>query len=144
MELKQLKKDLGRDLKSLGYDLYDVTYSKKDRILQVLIDKEMDLKEIESLSKKVSSIMDLYDQDMEEYLLDVSSVGIERPIRNEEELRKAVGSYIYVMTKELKVYGDLRGYEDGVLILETAEKNIRKEVKIAYDDVKNVRYAVRF
>ncbi|MBR2578295.1 MAG: hypothetical protein IKE38_05110, partial [Erysipelotrichaceae bacterium] len=122
MELKKLKEDLNRDLKSLGYDLYDVTYSKKDRILQILIDKKMDLKEVESLSKKVSSIMDLYDEDMDEYLLDVSSVGVERPIRNEEELKKAVGSYVYVKTKELKVYGDLKSFEDGMITLDTAEK----------------------
>ena len=144
MELKKLKEDLNRDLKSLGYDLYDVTYSKKDRILQILIDKKMDLKEVESLSKKVSSIMDLYDEDMDEYLLDVSSVGVERPIRNEEELKKAVGSYVYVKTKELKVYGDLKSFEDGMITLDTAEKNIHKEVKIAFADIRNMRYAVKF
>lgn len=144
MEIEKLKDNLKRDLKSLGYDLYDVYYQKKDNILSVIVDKQMDLNEVEELSKKVSSIMDLYDEDMDEYLLDVSSVGIEREIRDKKELEKAVGSYIYVKTKELKVYGDLLEFKDDVLTLETKDKNITKKVNINYSDIKFVRYAVKF
>lgn len=144
MEIEKLKDNLKRDLKSLGYDLYDVYYQKKDNILSVIVDKQMDLNEVEELSKKVSSIMDLYDEDMDEYLLDVSSVGIEREIRDKKELEKAIGSYIYVKTKELKVYGDLLEFKDDVLTLETKDKNITKKVNINYSDIKFVRYAVKF
>lgn len=144
MEIEKLKDNLKRDLKSLGYYLYDVYYQKKDNILSVIVDKQMDLNEVEELSKKVSSIMDLYDEDMDEYLLDVSSVGIEREIRDKKELEKAVGSYIYIKTKELKVYGDLLEFKDDVLTLETKDKNITKKVNINYSDIKFVRYAVKF
>ena len=144
MNTKELKENLKRDLTCLGYELYDVTYSKSDNILHVIIDKNMDLKEIESISKKVSKIMDLYDEDMDEYLLDVSSIGIERPIKTEDEVKKAVGSYIYVKTKELKIYGTLKSFKDNELCLVTKEKNLNKEVKINYADVKNMRYAVEF
>lgn len=144
MEIKELKEYLQRDLKSLGYVLYDVSYEKKNRILHVTIDKQMDLNEVEELSRKVSSIMDMYDQDMEEYLLDVSSVGIEREIRNQDELKAAIGSYIYVKTKELKVNGDLVDFDGEVLTLNTKEKNINKTLKINYKDIKFVRYAYKF
>lgn len=144
MEIKELKENLQRDLKSLGYVLYDVSYEKKNRILHVTIDKQMDLNEVEELSRKVSSIMDMYDQDMEEYLLDVSSAGIEREIRNQDELKAAIGSYIYVKTKELKVNGDLVDFDGEVLTLNTKEKNINKTLKINYKDIKFVRYAYKF
>ena len=144
MDIKELKENLQRDLKSLGYVLYDVSYEKKNRILHVTIDKQMDLNEVEELSRKVSSIMDMYDQDMEEYLLDVSSVGIEREIRNQDELKTAIGSYIYVKTKELKVNGDLVDFDGEVLTLNTKEKNINKTLKINYKDIKFVRYAYKF
>ncbi|MBR0461121.1 MAG: hypothetical protein IJJ00_00170 [Erysipelotrichaceae bacterium] len=144
MKTAALKENLKRDLISLGYELYDVTYSKKDKILQVLIDKKMDLKEIESLSKKVSKIMDLYDEDMDEYILDVGSVGIERPIRDREELKAAEGSYIYVKTKEEKIYGTLVSFDEDVLTLSVKDKNIAKEMSLNYEDIKNVRYAVEF
>ena len=144
MDLKKLKEDLKKDLDEIGYSLYDLSYEKKDSILHVTIDKSMDLNEIEDLSKKVSLIMDKYDEDMDEYLLDVSSVGIERPIRSKEELVSAVGSYIYVKTKDFKVYGDLIDFKDDILTLNTKDKNITKTLKINYDELKFVRYAVKF
>ena len=144
MDLKKLKEDLKKDLDDIGYSLYDLSYEKKDSILHVTIDKPMDLNEIEDLSKKVSLIMDKYDEDMDEYLLDVSSVGIERPIRSKEELEGAKGSYIYVKTKDFKVYGDLVDFKDDILTLNTKDKNINKTLKINYDELKFVRYAVKF
>ena len=144
MDLKKLKEDLKKDLDEIGYSLYDLSYEKKDSILHVTIDKPMDLNEIEDLSKKVSIIMDKYDEDMDEYLLDVSSVGIERPIRSKEELVLAIGSYIYVKTKDFKVYGDLIDFKDDILTLNTKDKNITKTLKINYDELKFVRYAVKF
>ena len=144
MDLKKLKEDLKKDLDEIGYSLYDLSYEKKDSILHVTIDKPMDLNEIEDLSKKVSLIMDKYDEDMDEYLLDVSSVGIERPIRSKEELVLAIGSYIYVKTKDFKVYGDLIDFKDDILTLNTKDKNITKTLKINYDELKFVRYAVKF
>ena len=144
MELKKLKESLKRDLLSLGYDLYDVSFSKKDNTLQILVDKTMDLKEVESLSKKLSKIMDMYDEDMEEYILDVSSVGIERPIRDKEELKNAIGSYIFVKKKDNKIYAHLKAFDGTVLKLEVKEKNIKKNITLNYDEIKLVRYAVEF
>lgn len=144
MDLKALKKNLKEELKSLGYELYDVSYSKKDNILHVEVDKSMDLIEIEDLSKKVSKIMDKYDDELDEYLLDVSSVGLERPIRNEEELNKAVGSYIYVKTNKVEIYGSLKSFNEGILIIKHKEKNLSVESAINYKDIKKVRYAVKF
>ncbi len=144
MDLKKLKEDLKKDLNDIGYSLYDLSYEKKDSILHVTIDKPMDLNEIEDLSKKVSIIMDKYDEDMDEYLLDVSSVGIERPIRSKDELSDAIGSYIYVKTKDFKLYGDLVDFKDNILTLNIKDKNITKTLKINYDELKFVRYAVKF
>lgn len=144
MKIDELKKSLKRDLKSLGYVLYDVSFDKGNNILQILIDKKMDLKEIEDLSKKLSKIMDLYDEEFDQYILDVSSVGLERPIRNKEELNKAIDSYIYVKTKELKINAYLREFDGETLKLEKLDKNIKKNVEIKYDDIKQIHYAVDF
>ncbi len=144
MEIKELKEKLGNDLLNLGYKLYDCYFEKKEHILHVVIDAKMDMNQIEELSKKVSQIMDLYDGDMDEYMLDVSTVGIEKEIRNLDELKDAIGSYIYVKTKELKVYGDLESLEGNILTLKTKDKNITKTIKVDYSNVKYVRYAVKF
>lgn len=144
MEIKDLKEKLGNDLLSLGYKLYDCYFEKKENILHVVIDAQMDMNQIEELSRKVSEIMDLYDSDMDEYMLDVSTVGIEKEIRNEDELKDAIGSYIYVKSKEVKVYGDLLDFDGNILTMTTKDKNITKTIKIDYSSVKYVRYAVKF
>ncbi len=144
MKIDELKKSLKRDLKSLGYVLYDVSFDKGNNILQILIDKKMDLKEIEDLSKKLSKIMDLYDEEFDQYILDVSSVGLERPIRSKEELNKAIDSYIYVKTKELKINAYLREFDGETLKLEKLDKNIKKNVEIKYGDIRQIHYAVDF
>ena len=144
LKLEEIKEALSKDIEKEGYHLYDLTYQKKDKILTCLLDESLDLDTIEILSEKISSFMDKYDEDFDEYLLDVSSVGIERPIRNEEELLKAVGSYIFVKTKEDRLNGTLLAYEDGMLKIEYQDKNRKKTKEIAYKAIRQLRYAVRF
>ncbi len=144
MKLEEIKEALAKDIEKEGYHLYDLTYLKKDKILTCLLDESLDLDAIEKLSQKISVFMDKYDEDFDEYLLDISCVGIERPIRNEDELLKAVGSYVFVKTKDDKLNGTLLAYENGVLKLEYQDKNKKKIKEIAYSAVKQLRYAVRF
>ena len=88
--------------------------------------------------------MDKYDDEFDEYLLDVSSVGLERPIRSEEELKEAIGSYIYVKTSKREIYGSLKSFKEGILVIKHKEKNLSVESTINYKDIKKVRYAVKF
>lgn len=144
MELKKLKDELTADIKELGYTLYSLSFDEKENILQVLIDESLDLNSISILSEKISSIMDKYDAEFGNYLLDVSSVGIERPIRNEEEVMKAIGSYVFVKTKDFKSNGTLIDFKDGRLSLEYLDKNIKRKAVIEYKDVRQLRFAVKF
>ena len=78
------------------------------------------------------------------YFLDVSTVGAERPIRNEKELMEALGEYIYVKTKDKEYYGTFTSYNNGVMNLKVKEKTREKDVSVNYRDTKKVRYAVKF
>lgn len=144
MEIKELNEKLAYELDLLGFKLYECYYEKKNNILHVSIDASLDMNEIEEISKKVSEIMDKYDGDMDAYMLDVSSCGIEKKIRNADELKEVIGSYIHVKGKGFKYYGDLEDFDGAVITLKTMEKNISKTIKINYSDVKAVRYAVKF
>lgn len=144
MEIKDLNEKLAYELDLLGFKLYECYYEKKNNILHVSIDASLDMNEIEEISKKVSEIMDKYDEDMDAYMLDVSSCGIEKKIRNADEIKEAIGSYIHVKGKGFKYYGDLEDFDGAVITLKTMEKNISKTIKINYSDVKAVRYAVKF
>lgn len=144
MDLDKLKASLSKDIEGLGYHLYSLNYYKKDKILEVLIDESLDLNQISELSEKISSIMDRYDQDFDEYLLDVASAGCEREIKTEEDIQRAVNSYVHLETNDLKVDGTLTKYEDGTLTIDYIDKTRKKTLSVSNKNVKLIRYAVKF
>ena len=146
MNLEKVKKALQDFSDKNDLKLYEVTYHKNDQTLSVLFDEKFDMEKLEEVSGKVSDLLDKYEDEFENnYFLDVSTIGVERPIRNEEELKEAVGSYIYVKTKDKEeYYGDLKSFNNGVLSLDVNDKNKVKNYSIEYKNVKKVRYAVKF
>ena len=92
----------------------------------------------------ILNVMDKYDKDFDEYLLDVSCAGCERRIRNEDELRRAVGEYVHIKTREFEEDGYLKSFENGKVTVEYMDKTRKKAVTVNYDDIKMIRYAVKF
>lgn len=145
MKLENIKNDVNKYLLEKKLKLFDITYNKSESSLCVLLDEKLDLDEIEKISNDLSNILDKYEDEFKEnYILDVSTVGVERPIRNESELENAINEYIFVKTKKNDYYGTLKKYSDGILELETKNKTKVVNVTIEYKDVKEVRYAVKF
>ena len=132
-------------LEKKGLRLFEVNYHKKDQTLEVLLDEELGLDELETVSGEISELLDRYEDELpDSYFLDVSNVGAERPIRNEDELKAAIGEYIYVKTKENEYYGALSSYKDGVMDLKVKDKTREKDVSVEYAKTKKARYAVKF
>ena len=145
MNLDKIKTILKECAESNGYKLFDVTYHKGDNILSVLLDEKLNMDELEKVSNTISEYLDNYDDEFaDNYFLDVSTVGVERPIRNENELKDAIGKYIYVKCKDKEYNGTLVSYEDGTLVLKVKDKNRIKDVSVDYKECKKVRYAVEF
>ena len=145
MKLDSVKAKLEDYLKENDLKLFEISYSKKDETLSILLDEKLDLDKLEEISNDISNYLDQYEDEFEDnYILDVSTVGAERPIRNEDELNKAVGEYIYVKTKEVEYYGTLLDYTDGIIHLEVMDKTKKKNVSVDYSKTKQVRYAVKF
>ena len=144
MNLDEIRVSLGKDIEELGYHLYSLNYFKKDKILEVLLDESLDLDTVSDVSQKISSLMDRYDEDFDEYLLDVSCAGAEKAIRNDEEISKAVGNYIHISTDNLNIDGELKSFEDDCLEIEYKEKTRTKKVVVDIKDIKEIRYAIKF
>lgn len=145
MNLEKIKEDLTKYLNDKGFKLFEASYQKNDSIFSILLDNKLNMEEIEKISEELSVFMDKYDEDFpQNYFLDVSCVGAEKPIRNIEELNNAIGEYIFVKTKDKECYGVLKCFENNILTLLTKDKNRDKQVMIDYADVKKVRYAVKF
>ena len=145
MNTEKIRNVLNEFVSQKQMKLFDVSFSKKDTTLTILLDEKLNMDELETISNEISQFLDQYEDEFEgNYFLDVSTVGVERPIRNEEELKNALGEYIYVKTKENEYYGTLTSFNEGIMNLKVKEKTKEKDVSVDYAKTKKVRYAVKF
>ena len=145
MNLENIRNSLNDYCSKNKLKLFDITYSKSEETLSIILDEKFDMNELEKVSNEISTYLDQYeDEFVDNYILDISTVGVERPIRNEEELKAAIGDYIYVKTKEEEYTGTFIDYKDGIILLEIKDKTRIKDIEVDYSKTKIVRYAVKF
>lgn len=145
MNLDKIKSALNQFLDEKQLKLFEITYQKNDEVLTVLLDETLNMDQLEKVSNEISAFLDQYEDEFKDnYFLDVSNVGAERPIRNESELLEAVNKYIYVKANKQEYYGYLKDYDKGIMTLQVKDKNRSKDIQIDYKDAKKVRYAVEF
>jgi ribosome maturation factor RimP len=131
-------------VEAAGLELVDVTFRREAgrRILRVTVDREegVDLDTIAGTSERLSRRLDLEEFAPGPYTLEVSSPGVERPLRRPEEFVRRVGDKVKVRTTEpiegarnhagVLVAAD----EDGVtLATERGERTLR------YGDISSAR-----
>ena len=136
------------------YELVDVEYGKMggDYILSIFVDKEggISLQDTADLSEVISPILDTIKPDPfpEQYMLEVTSPGLERPLKTADAVKKAVGKYIHVKLYQaidkIKVFeGTLLSFDGTDLIMEYMDKTRKKEVTSPYQTVAKARLAVK-
>lgn len=105
-----------KTIEELGYELYDVQYSKegKDYFLRIFIDnqKGIDLEDCEKVSDGINDILDTADYIKEQYFLEVSSPGIERILKKDKHLNDSIEKEI-----EIKLFTPLEGKKEYIGIL---------------------------
>lgn len=91
-------------VEAAGLELVDVTLSREGgrRVLRVTVDREdgVDLDLIAEVSERVSRRLDLEDPVRGSYSLEVSSPGIERPLRGPRDFQRRVGDLVKVRTNQ--------------------------------------------
>ena len=139
--------------KELKIEIVDIEWVREHntRILRILADTEFGLTvdDSVSLNEAVSLALDEDNYLQEEYMLEVSSPGLERPIKNDDEITKAIGKYINIKTYEKieaqkEFEGYLKAYSDGFLEIEVNLKGRLKTYKIEKNKISNIRHAVKF
>lgn len=95
-------------IENLGYKVYDVMYQKegKDNYLRIFIDKEggIDLNDCEKVNDSVNDILDEKDYIKAQYYLEISSPGLERNLRRDEQFLESIGKKI-----EVHLYNSVNG-----------------------------------
>jgi ribosome maturation factor RimP len=104
-----------------GLELVDVTYrgARGRRVLRVTIDRDggVDLVTIATISEKLARRLDLEGFGEGSYQLEVSSPGLERPLKTPAQFARSVGSRVDVRTTDpfddaLQHVGELRAVDD--------------------------------
>jgi len=126
---------------------YSVEYVKEfgENILRVIVDSKdgIDLDTLGLANEYLSERLDKYDQDMDNYLLEVSSRGAERTLDNDDEINEAIGKYIHVELENMIYEGYLLKFCDDVLEVKINIKGRIKNIKINKNEIKLVRLAVK-
>jgi len=132
----------------LGYELYDVEYSKegKDYFLRIFIDKPegIDLNDCEKVNDSINDLLDRADYIKEQYFLEVSSPGIERILRKDKHLEKNIGGLVEIklfkaIDNKKVIQGVLKEFSKESIVIETEDRNLeidRKDIsviKMVYD-----------
>lgn len=100
MEMEALLRPV---IEAQGFDLYDVSRRREGSraVLQVMIDGPagIDVDELAHLSRRIAQHLDAHGAEAETYDLQVSTPGLERPLRRPEHFRRCVGVQVKVKTK---------------------------------------------
>lgn len=138
----------------LNLELVDVEFIKEgpDYFLRVYVDTPqggIDIEQCVQVSERLSLVLDENDPIEQNYYLEVSSPGAERPLKKEADFEKAVGNFIYVKTyepiKDLKEFqGYLTAYNGENLEMEIKIKTRKIQVTIEKEKVAKARYAIDF
>lgn len=128
-----------------GFELFDVTFgggSGGRPTLRVTVDRDggLDLDTIAALSDKIARRLDLEDFGEGRYELEVSSPGIEHPLKTQAHFARAIGSRVKVKTDqpvdEARVHEGLLVAADGQRIELDVEGERRT---IPVDDIRSAR-----
>jgi len=91
-------------VESAGLELWEVTFGKEAgrMVLRVTIDRDggIDVDTISEMSERLSRRLDLEDFGRGRYQLEVSSPGLERPLRQPRHFQRSVGEQVKVKTVE--------------------------------------------
>ena len=133
-----------KKIENIGYELFDVLYLKEgqDLILRIVIDNEkgITLDDCEKVNNEIKDILDEADPISEQYLLEVSSPGIERLLRKDWQLKKYIGDKITVKLFKKDENGN-KNYE-GILSQVTdefLEIEIEEKIKIPRQNISQVK-----
>lgn len=109
-----------------NFELVDVEYVKEgsDWYLRIYIDKEggITVDDCEVISRAFNEILDREDYISDQYIFEVSSPGLLRPLKKEKDYKRSIGKLIDIklykaQDKQKEFTGVLKSYDDDTVTL---------------------------
>jgi ribosome maturation factor RimP len=132
--LEQIRAIAERVARSHGLEIWDIVTRRETtgQIVRVFIDRpgpaataeeSVSIEDCEQVSREIGTILDVEDPLPFAYTLEVSSPGLDRPLRGEQDYHRFAGRLAKIVVSEAvdnqKAFeGRLRGIEDRTVLLE--------------------------
>lgn len=145
--IKEICEPLVEELK---YELVDIEFVKEgpSYFLRVYLDKPggINLDDCQKMSQLLSDILDEKDPIKVAYYLEVSSPGLDRPLKTDKDLKRNIGKDIEVKLYEALngkklIEGTLDNYNESSIILKTETNTI---IEIPRELVAVIKLSVKF
>lgn len=140
--LEQIRAVAERVAASRGLEIWDVQSRREaaGHVVRVVIDRpgpaatpeeSVSIEDCEQVNREMSTILDVEDPLPFAYTLEVSSPGLDRPLRDAGDYRRFAGRLAKVVVSEAvdnqKAFeGRLRGVENGAVLLESANGRMHR------------------
>ena len=137
--VQKVKAQITPLLQERGVDLVEVSQGRTQNraLLRILVDRPggITLDEVSQLNRVLSEHLGQLTEPLGPYLLEVSSPGLDRPLKTEADFRRAKGEVVRVVTREPiegeNTYtGPLEGIEEGQITVNSEERG-RIDLKLA-------------
>lgn len=116
-----ISKEVEQIIEGTGIELVDVEYVReRNWYLRVFIDKEggVDLEDCQSVSEKLSKVLDEKDPIQDNYMLEVSSPGLDRVLKKDKDFVRYAGRDV-----DIHFFKPYEGKKDMVATLEGKDEN---------------------
>ena len=155
--LERVREIASRVAAAYGLELFDITMRRESggEVLRVILDRpgpaataqeSVSIADCETVSQELSTILDVEDVVPGTYTLEVSSPGLDRPLRHADDYRRFTGRAAKIVTRQpvnrqTAFAGRIRGIE-GEDVLFEAEGG--KEVRLPLALISRARLDVEF
>jgi ribosome maturation factor RimP len=155
--VERLREAAGRVAGSHGLEVFDVQFRRESPgwVLRVILDRPggaddvVTIEDCQRVSHDLSALLDVEEEQLElpdvKYVLEVSSPGLDRPLRGEADFRRFVGRLAKIVTSEpvegqSAFAGRLAGVEAGDVLLAEGRRTHRVPLAV----IKRARLDVEF
>jgi ribosome maturation factor RimP len=137
-------------IEAAGMELADVEFKKEGKswYLRIFIDKPtgVTLADCEKVSREIEVLLDVEDMIDRSYTLEISSPGLDRPLKKKEDFLRFQGRLARIKTfssiKGQKVFsGYLQGMKEDKVLIKTKSD---EEIEIPYESIASSKLEVEF
>lgn len=136
-------------IKAKSIDLWDIEFKKEgpSYVLRIFLDKDggIGISDCEEVSRALSDVLDEADPIPQEYMLEVSSAGLDRVIKYDEHFLKCLGKNV-----DVKLFAAIDGLKEFTAkLINHTEENVTLEVdgnekEFPKNKISSIRLTVEF